>query len=186
MNAGLHLTKIILQIYSTTKETYLRRKERPFTYMPQFIEPILRGDCLPLTFSYLSVSIVRKKSYILLKIYQFCLCRFSLLVPRPNLIYDFHRFNCKIPYLEVPRFEQFSTLPLTWIGAFVRNPILRDRLEQCLYLRIISVLLARTLPFVWAFYISLYRTSKVKTYPSLLSYSFMAIIPQPYGIRVYH
>ena len=62
MNTGLHLTKTILQIYSTTKETYLRRKERPFTYMPQFIEPILRGDCLPLTFSYLSVSIVRKKS----------------------------------------------------------------------------------------------------------------------------
>ena len=48
MSTGLHLTKTILQIYSTTKETYLRRKERPFTYMPQFIRTkILEGIDYP-------------------------------------------------------------------------------------------------------------------------------------------
>ena len=48
MNSGLHLTKVTLQIYSTTKETYLRRKERPFTYMPQFIKTkILEGIAYP-------------------------------------------------------------------------------------------------------------------------------------------
>ncbi len=34
-NSNIH--KIILQIYSTTKGTYLRRKERPFTYMPHSV-----------------------------------------------------------------------------------------------------------------------------------------------------
>ena len=186
MNTGLHLTKIILQIYSTTKETYLRRKERPFTYMPQFIEPILRGDCLPLTFSYLSVSIVRKKTQSCSKYNHFVFADLAYSYPDLILYTTFIASTAKSLIWIFQGLTSFPRYFLTWIGAFVRNPILRDRLEQCLYLRIISVLLARTLPFVWAFYISLYRTFKVKTYPSLLSYSFMAIIPQPYGIRVYH
>ena len=48
MNTGLHLTKNILQIYSTTKETYLRSKERPYTYMPQFLRTkVLEGIVYP-------------------------------------------------------------------------------------------------------------------------------------------
>lgn len=189
MNTGLHLTKTILQIYSTTKETYLRRKERPFTYMPQFIRTNSQKGLLTPNFQlpfskYCEKEIQSCSKY---NVYVFADLAYSYpdLILYTTFVVSTAIFT-RIPYLEVPRTEQFSTLSLTWIGAFVRSPILWDRLERCLYLRIISVLLARTLTFVWAFYISLHRTSKVKTYPSLLSYSLMAIIPQPYGIRVYH
>ena len=190
MNTGLHLTKTILQIYSTTKETYLRRKERPFTYMPQFIRTKSQKGLLTPNFQLpFSKYFLRKKPKSCSKYNQFVFADLAYSYPDLILYTTFIASTAILPgspLLEVPRFEQFSTLPLTWIGAFVRNPILWDRLEQCLYLRIISVLLAGTLPFVQVFYILLYRTSKVKTYPSLLRYSLMAIIPQPYGIRVYH